>query len=598
MNMPVRLVLTLGVMVLLCSQAMSTERWVPSPNYPTIQSAIDACVDGDEVIIEPNTYTGAGNRDLDPNALAITIRSIDPNDPNVVAATVIDCGGDANDLHRAFDFHRGEDANSVVAGLTIVNGYADYGGGIRCSSNSGPTIINCAISGNSAWRGGAGIVTAGAARVIRCAITGNTVIVDERSDTVGYGGGVLNWRYGSQTITNCTIMGNAITGGEHIVEEVGGGGVYNDVFTDVTITNCTITGNTITADVGWDLYIYGAGVASYLCHNVSITNCTISGNTISAWGWIYLQCGAGIYNDATSLTMTNCTISGNTIAGGGPGYGGGLLASGDETVTGCTIAGNTARSLGGGVYSAPSSYDGGRTLVNCVVWQNTDEYGMGESAQIRGPAPAGVTYTCIQGCAGYCADANDHNIGDDPVFVDPNGPDGDPNTWQDNDYHLSPNSPCINAGDPDRAHPGQTDIDGEPRVMGGGGRVDMGSDEFPGTPFYSLAVKVKPLSSMGSVLIDPNDPNWVRKMYPSGTVVRLTQEPAGNSVFKKWRVLDLCHPEDANYPVIDTNSIFYLTMDRDWHVKAIFTCGGGGIAPFLAIMLATLGLYVLVRRRT
>ena len=39
------------------------------------------------------------------------------------------------------------------------------------------------------------------------------------------------------------------------------------------------------------------------------------------------------------------------------------------------------------------------------------------------------------------------NIADDPLFVDPDGPDGDVLAWEDNDYHLTVGSPCIDAGD-------------------------------------------------------------------------------------------------------------------------------------------------------
>jgi len=109
-------------------QAFATDRCVPI-KYPRIQAAIDAGVNRDVVIVASGTCTGDGNRDLDFLGKAIMVRSVDPDDPNVVASTVMNAGGNSGDSHRGFYFHSGEGAESVVAGLTIRSASRGYGGG-------------------------------------------------------------------------------------------------------------------------------------------------------------------------------------------------------------------------------------------------------------------------------------------------------------------------------------------------------------------------------------------------------------------------------------------------------------------------------------
>jgi hypothetical protein len=62
------------------------------------------------------------------------------------------------------------------------------------------------------------------------------------------------------------------------------------------------------------------------------------------------------------------------------------------------------------------------------------------------------------------------------VMADPNAVARAGSSYEILEYHLTAASPCRNAGDPNGDYTGQTDIDGEPRVMGG--RVDMGADEY------------------------------------------------------------------------------------------------------------------------
>jgi len=61
--------------------------------------------DGDTIVVKPGKYTGPGNRDIDFKGKTITVRSANPKDPNVLAATIIDCNGTNTEEHGVTRFH-------------------------------------------------------------------------------------------------------------------------------------------------------------------------------------------------------------------------------------------------------------------------------------------------------------------------------------------------------------------------------------------------------------------------------------------------------------------------------------------------------------
>jgi parallel beta-helix repeat protein len=175
--------------------------------YDYIRHAVGEAAPGDHIVVEQGTYF----ENISFSGKSITLSSTDPDDPNVVAATVID--GD----NHAVTFAGGEDENCVLAGFTI----SDANAAVRCSDAS-PTITECIITGND----GAGIEIQNGANpaIVECEITLNDGPgIWMRKHAAGR---KITYNYAS--MTNCLIAENA------------GCGIEDGI---VTVTNCTIAAN-------------------------------------------------------------------------------------------------------------------------------------------------------------------------------------------------------------------------------------------------------------------------------------------------------------------------------------------------------------------
>ena len=198
------------------------------------------------------------------------------------------------------------------------------------------------------------------------------------------------------------------------------------------------------------------------CYNGSptILNCIFVENRSN--------CGGGIRCYESSITITNCIFNGNRSLGGN---GGGMFisGSGNVTISNCTFANNQTEMDGGGIRNLSS----GTKITNSIFWGNIDAGGTDESAQIY-TSSLNINYCCVQGWTGSLG--GEGNIGDDPLFVDANGPDDIFGTEDDN-LHLLAGSPCIDTGDNSAIPPSVvTDLDGHPRIVND--TVDMGVYEY------------------------------------------------------------------------------------------------------------------------
>jgi parallel beta-helix repeat protein/predicted outer membrane repeat protein len=228
-----------------------------------------------------------------------------------------------------------------------------------------------------------------------------------------------------------------------------------------TLTNCRFSGNSA--------FPWGGGLSCYDGSNPRVTNCTFSGNQAGGGGGI--SCHEG-----SNPSLVNCTFIGNSADGGVGVY----CDDSSPTLTNCTFSGNTADGPGGGI----SCHEGSNPrLTNCILWGDTPD----EIRSTSGSSPI-VTYCDVQG--GWTGAAN---IIANPQFVDLDGPDNDPSTWEDNDYRLSAGSPCIDAGnntsvpadtvdlddDGDTAEPLPFDLDGNARFAEDPDMTDTGYGTRP-----------------------------------------------------------------------------------------------------------------------
>ncbi len=303
-------------------------------------------------------------------------------------------------------------ANTIIDGNAFGSVVTFNSGETNTSILSGFTIRN----GNSSYGGGIYCDTYCFANITNCTISGNTA-------TNGDGGGIY-CDSSSPTITNCTISSNTATNGD-------GGGIYCDS-SSPTITNCTISGNTATND-GSGAILKGSGGGIYLEGGISkITNCVISGNTAGS----SVDGGGGIYSNGTGLIITNCTISGNVATNG---KGSGIFCFG---------------------YAFPNpAYS---KVVNSILW---GDMAAGNPNEVHQDGYITITFSDINPAyiTGGIPQPLSNNINEDPLFVG------------SGDYHLTPGSPCIDAGT-DAGAPA-TDIDGDARPQSVGGGYDMGADE-------------------------------------------------------------------------------------------------------------------------
>lgn len=360
-------------------------------DQPTIQAAVNAATNGDEIVLAMGTYLESS---IDLLGKEITIRSTDPDDPAVVAATIVDGGNDRTlpgfpqNEGSVFDADSGETVNTKLIGLTITGGAANdetigvpgrVGGGVMAFNDSVITLDRCVFIDNwcSASGGsGGGAVYVGFASddpvIINCTFINN--------ESGRSGGAVFLSGVGADFL-NCVFRGNMAT-------ESGGGAVsVNSILSDPKASSfigCTFEDNLIPEsffidpDVPDDQgrFLRGPGGAIHATFSpIVIRNCDFFRNEASAGG-------GAVEVVSGRLTLEDSVFNGNTATGTGSNNGGGLSVSqGVVTIiTNTQFTNNTAGRAGGGA----SIFRGNTTITNSSFTGNTTGNNRGGGLSLGG----------------------------------------------------------------------------------------------------------------------------------------------------------------------------------------------------------------------
>lgn len=356
------------------------------------------------------------------NASAIT-RYVNLNNP-VPNSPYLDWATAATNIQDAIDVAGNEDLILVTNGVYLSQGRS-AGGTTNSVVVDKPVTIQSLNGGTATLIDGRGMMR-GAYLTNGAKLDGFTIT--NCSAPLQDGGGVL-CSSTNALVANCLIIGN--TSGY-------GGGIANG-----TVSNCVLKANSSTGS--------GGGARS----------CLIIGSVL-------VQNSAGFFGGGASggiSALNSCLVISNYAAEDGGGVFGSLLSN-------CIVVSNRTLGLFGGTLNCP--------MNGCVVVGNF-RFGVGNDQRIGTLVPMTLNTIIYYNASGNFSQpaalrmtnccttplptSGFGNFTNQPALLN----------LASGDFHLQPNSPCINAGNNSMVT-SAFDLDGNTRIVGG--TVDVGAYEF------------------------------------------------------------------------------------------------------------------------
>jgi len=452
--------------------------------FDAVQEAIDASASGDTILILDGAYSGTGNYNLDPAGRDLTIRS--ENGPAACIFTPGHAIGAPETVLRCDD---GETTATALEGITVVGG----GRALVLTNGSGATVRNLVVrqAENGIYSDGGGeiivedstfslceagtfSVTFSGAAIFSLAsgpvrISGSTF---DRNSAYFSGGALYLGNAQSIVIDHCSFVLNACghSGGAGFLEAP-----------SVRVSNTLARSNSAVSPESAGQAFGGA----FRCASPDslFVNCDFERNAIYVRSF-GLAAGGGVSASGVCRAQNSLFVGHQDESDGSSDAS--VIAADTLILEGCTLVNNSE-------WRREVLHANNLTMRNTIVWDDDSGLTLDEM----------ITAGTID--AAYCVArellSGPGNLAANPLFLDPDGPDDDPTTFEDNDYRLRVTSPCVDAGDSaavppdaldldndgDTTEPLPIDLDGNPRIVdvrcipdggaGGPPTVDMGAYE-------------------------------------------------------------------------------------------------------------------------
>jgi hypothetical protein len=428
-------------------------------DYSTIQYAINACADGDTVLVAEGVYFE--NINYKGKAIVVASTYLTTGDTSHISRTIIDgsLAGTA-DSGSVVYFISGEDTNSVLCGFTITGGSGTYltaffsreGGGVLCLSGARlvrNTIAGNNLSGDYVYGGG---VSADAGQML---IMEQNVVKDNIiSGGWAVGAGIQVYSMAANIRENVITDNTATTQGNGSASH--GGGISCEQGTFV-LNNNIVARNRALAPTAAQNACYGGGVlvrngTLEFRNNRVVDNLIQTSNSVSTYGGGVCLLAA-LVSELGEMTLSGNYIRGNSALGGVNTIGGGIAIRNEKPRIENNIIEKNIAVNGGGIGIEGSLSSPPAVLVNNTIYDNNATLGGGailrgggiavafnnifwaDSAQSQAEisvsgSTAEVRYCDVQG--GYPGTSNIDSI---PEFV-----------VGDTTFNLDTSSQCIGRG--------------------------------------------------------------------------------------------------------------------------------------------------------